>query len=85
MSNIKIVSIGRRGSVVLDGQDVSHLVTSVEFVHNPSRGAPVVVLSLFALDANIDLGAADVDIAADTRRLLESLGWTPPPVSEGSA
>jgi hypothetical protein len=64
-----------RGSIVLDGRDVSRLVHAVEISAEP--GTTTVRLDLL-VGVSATLTDVPVELSEQTRDLLVSLGWTPP-------
>lgn len=75
---LSLDEVGRSGSVVVDGQDVSGLTRSVSVV--AAVGEPTKVrLGLARVVLSGDL-QAQVEVDAPTRDFLLTLGWTPPAV-----
>lgn len=65
------------GTIHVDGQDVSRLVTSARIDVAAGEGAEA-TLDLVSTAVAVDLDRAAVAIDAGTRDFLVRLGWTPP-------
>lgn len=76
MSKVKIQLNGKRGTVIVDGHDVSAAVASVAINADALSGHHV-ELRLATLDTEVD-GEPSVGIPQRTHDALVALGWTPP-------
>ncbi|SES21095.1 hypothetical protein [Lentzea albida] len=64
-------------SVILDGQDISHLVTRATVHLDPSPAKTRAELTLVALETGWE-GDTQLYLAPDVAELLQRFGWTPP-------
>ncbi|MFJ5888093.1 hypothetical protein [Streptomyces californicus] len=67
---------GSQGTVLIDGQDISHCVRGVTFTGDV-RTTPCLELDLVLEELQHD-GRAQVYLPARVAELLTALGWTPP-------
>lgn len=75
---IKLTSNGRgTGTIHVDGQDVSRLVTSARIDVAAGEVAEA-TLDLVSTAVAVDLDRAVVNLEAGTHDFLVRLGWTPP-------
>jgi hypothetical protein len=68
------------GSTVIDGLDVSHLISPVVELRSGLGEGPHLTLC-FMEPVEVD-AKARVTVSEETVAALESLGWTPPKVTE---
>lgn len=64
-------------AVILDGQDISHLVTGATIHLNPSRAKTRAELDVVAVETEWE-GDTKLYLKPGTAELLERFGWTPP-------
>ncbi len=67
---------GHRGTILVDGHDISHCVRSLTFTGDV-HDAPRLELGLVLEEVQHD-GQAQVYLPARAAELLAALGWTPP-------
>ena len=78
MSEVKITHDGVRGTVEIDGQDVSNAVAGAS-VEVKAGYIPEVTLDLRVISVReLSLENARVLLPDDVAELLQRLGWTPP-------
>ncbi|MFJ3282458.1 hypothetical protein [Streptomyces halstedii] len=68
---------GPKGTVLLDGHDVSHCVRGLTLTADVRAGTPRLELGLVLDEVQHD-GHAQVYLPARVAELLTALGWTPP-------
>lgn len=80
MHSVEIVSErDGRGSVTIDGHDISHLVMADGVrVYTGANQVPKVELTLGIGRVVQHIRAAHVEVDRDTGDLLRTLGWIPP-------
>ncbi|MGW1295148.1 hypothetical protein [Streptomyces sp. NPDC002533] len=67
---------GPRGTILVDGQDISHCVRGFELTGSVDA-RPALGLDLLIDEAEVD-GKPQVYLPAHVAELLTALGWTPP-------
>lgn len=77
MSRVEIATDGGRGTVVVDGVDMSGVVSRVT-VQASVEQLPVITLELPAVAASLTFDQAVVVVHEQTHDALVALGWTPP-------
>jgi hypothetical protein len=75
--HVRITADGRRGTVQVDGHEIGHSVTDLEF-HAGVDDAPTLVLELRLFTGDVDAQGTKVYLPDTTRAALVALGWTPP-------
>ncbi|QGJ88111.1 hypothetical protein PBI_EDMUNDO_38 [Arthrobacter phage Edmundo] len=77
LRNATIESNGTgRGTVLVDGSDLSEVVGRVEFISQPGQVDRLILTTTVA--ARLDTADAEVVVDEKTRLALICLGWTPP-------
>lgn len=76
---VKITSDGIHGTVVLDGVDLGNTVTEVCLHAGVDTLTELRLELLLGATATVFEGQAVVIVADETRDVLLTLGWTPPP------
>ncbi|WP_282686318.1 MULTISPECIES: hypothetical protein [unclassified Streptomyces] len=68
---------GPTGTVLVNGQDISHCVRGLTLTADVGRDVPALELDLVVYEATVE-GKAHVSIPPSTADVLTALGWTPP-------
>lgn len=75
---ISLINLGRRGGIVIDGNDIAPAVRGLRLNHKIGH-LPELTLDLAMLETRLDAEHVKVLIPDATAQLLIDAGWTPPP------